>query len=361
MRRRILLIALRDLLIVIALAGIGEGAVRLFYPQAARYIFSSTLTGGHRIVVNSDGLREEEISPAKPAGERWVLCIGNSTTFGAGLAAEDSYPQLLEEMLNASPAAGGRWRVINAGGQGTSVQAQIGFLNRKGLAFQPECVVLGFSPTMISYAGAEKAKDLTSLGPVGTRITADRSFRKFLLGIHTQLYGSYLYVLLDNHIRRRLYRWGVIRDRMDARQGGIFAHAFDVPGVPKEEVEAAYALFRSELARCRALVEERGVPLVVLNVPSRFQISSTRADNNRSYDLSKMRVNPTERVAAFCEELKIPFVDLLPRLRAEREAMLRKEKPWDDLFISLDYAHLNETGMRIAAEELAPAVRKTVR
>ena len=335
----------------------GEVSVRLFYPQAARYIFSPTVTGGYRIVLNSNGLRERELPAAKPAGERWILCIGNSTTFGAGLPTAESYPKQLERLLNASGAEGSLWRVINAGGQGASVSEQIRFLKRKGLKLQPECVILGFSPTMISFAGRSgDPEDIRRSGSVNTRIVVDRAFRRILLNVHSQLYNSYLYVLLDNHVRRRLYRWGVIRDRMDARQGGIFAYAFDVPGASLEETEAAYGTFRSELARCHRLLAKHGIPLLVLGIPSRFEISKSHADNERGYDLSKIRIDSMKRVGTLCAGLGITFINLQPRLAEEREGMLECRQPWDDLYIQLDYAHLNAAGTRIAAEELTRAL-----
>jgi len=358
--RRIRRTILQDLAILLVLVLIGEAGVRILFPQTSQFIFSPALTGRHPIRYNSHGLRDTEFPTARPPGERRILSIGDSTTFGAGLAAEETYPKQLERLLNER--SGERWFVINAGGQGSSVSALLNFLRKTGMAFDPSIVTLGFSATMPSVAGhltdsggtdglsgePEKASSLP--------VTVARAIRSKALDIHVRLHSSYLYVFLDTHIRRRLYRLGAIRDRMDTREGAVFAYAFDVPGVELDEVERAYRIFYDELKAMKRFLDERRIPLIVLGIPSQFRISEHWRDNERGYDLSKIRIEPLDRIATTCAGLGVPFVDLRPRLREERQAMLDGKRQWDDLFIRNDYAHLNTTGTRLAAEELLRAL-----
>ena len=155
---------------------------------------------------------------------------------------------------------------------------------------------------------------------------------------------SYLYIAFDAHVRRQLYRLGVLRDRMDKREGATFAYAFDVPGLPQSEVDRAYALLHADLPRLKRLLDDAGVALVILEIPSRFRISTLAVDNERGYDLSKIRVEPMRRVSAIATELGIPFVDLQPILSQERHAMLAGTRAWNDLYVPLDYVHLNRRG-----------------
>ncbi len=347
---RILRVALLDAVVLAALLAAGEMAVRVFYPQAGRHVFSETITGGHPIRPNSFELRDVEFPRARPAGQRRILCLGDSTTFGAGIAAEETYPKQLERLLNQG---GGpkRWFVINAGGQGSSITGLTEFLKEKGLAFGPETVVLGFSPTMVSVAG----RSSSSPAP---KETLSRRLERAALNLHARLTGCYLYALVDANLRHRLYRAGIIHDRMDHPQGALLAYAFDVPGVQKQEVEQAYRTLEGELSALKRLLDKRGVPLIVLGLPSRFRISESPRDNERGYDLSLIRIEPTERVADLCDRMKIPFVDLRHDLRNLREQMLRGELPWDDLYIPADYAHLNANGMKEAAKELRRATAR---
>lgn len=359
MPRRILLTALGDLAVFLLIAGMGEVSVRLLYPQASRYVFTPAVTGGHPILYNSHGLRDGEFPAGLPAGERRILCLGDSSTFGAGLKAEETYPKQLERILHRSPE-GSHWRVINAGGQGASASELTRFLEEKGLGFEPEIVTLGFSPTMVSVAGRGGTAAETGGVPPGAaqslHMEGWRKLRRALLSVHMRLHSSYLYVLLDANLRQRLYRWGVIRDRMDTREGALFAYAFDVPGVQREEVERAYGTLRAELSRLKQLAQSHGIRLVVLGLPSRFRISGLAADNERGYDLRKIRIEPLARVEGICRELEISFVDLQARLSRERQTMQEGRARWDDLYIFGDYAHLNPAGMGIAAEELAAAL-----
>ena len=344
--KEILKTGLKDLLLLMLLFGAGEAGLRLFYPQAAKHVFTDTISGGHRIVLNPYGLRDVDFPSLRPEGERRVLCIGDSTTFGAGVDADETYPKQLERMLNERQE-NNRWRVINGGGQGASVTGLTEFMREKGLGFGPETVVLAFSPTMISVAGQSE----NSAGPP-VKQTFARWFHGELLAVHTRLNGTYLYPFVDASVRRRLYRWGVLRDRMDHPQGALVAYAFDVPGVEKGEVDQAYSVFERELTELKKTLEENRVRLVVLGIPSRFRVSPQPEDNERGYDLTKIRIEPMERVGAACARLGIRFVDLQPRLAAERAAMKERRRARDELYVETDYAHLNSTGMRTAAEEL---------
>lgn len=349
--RRILRAVLLDAVALAVALAAGEMAVRTFYPQAGRHVFSETLTGGHPIWLNSFGLRDVEFPRARPAGQRRVLCLGDSTTFGAGLAAEETYPKQMERLLNPEGGSN-RWFVINAGGQGSSITGLTEFLKEKGLAFGPEAVVLGFSPTMVSVAGQSQSSP-------APKATPGRRLERAALSLHARLVGSTLYALFDANLRRRLYRMGIIRDRMDHPQGALLAYAFNVPGIQRQEVEQAYRTLEGELSDLKRLLDERGIPLIVLGIPSRFRISESPPDNERGYDLSLIRIEPGERVAGLCGRMKIPFVDLRHILRNLRKRMLQGKLPWDDLYIPTDYAHLNATGMKETAKELQMQLQRS--
>lgn len=91
---------------------------------------------------NSVGLRNvDEVDP-DPAVFR-VLAVGDSFTYGIYVHNHETYPARLEEHLNQR---GGRRRfqVFNAGVPGYTVEDTIAYLRDKGLALEPDLVVLGF-------------------------------------------------------------------------------------------------------------------------------------------------------------------------------------------------------------------------
>ena len=120
-----------NLLVLLGLAAGLEGAARLFLTPDARPLFADTelRTRGRPFVephptrgfalkpgfedalyrIDGDGFREG--LPAAPGAPTWIA-LGESTTFGWGVADGDTYPAHLQALLAAQ---GRQVRVINAG------------------------------------------------------------------------------------------------------------------------------------------------------------------------------------------------------------------------------------------------------
>jgi len=98
--------------------------------------------GCTEIRTNRWGFRDDEFELEKPAGEWRILTIGDSFTFGLGVAQDDTWPQVLEELLQADRE--GPVQVINGGFAWMfepSYYAE--WVPTEGLAFQPDAVVVG--------------------------------------------------------------------------------------------------------------------------------------------------------------------------------------------------------------------------
>ena len=95
------------------------------------------------VSVNSHGLRDDEFSLEKPAGEIRVLALGDSFTFAQGVRFEDLYVQQLERKLRErySPHP---VQVINAGVAGYNTRHELIYLLAEGLRFEPDLVTVGF-------------------------------------------------------------------------------------------------------------------------------------------------------------------------------------------------------------------------
>lgn len=95
------------------------------------------------IRINGLGFRGHEFTEQKSANTIRILAIGDSCTFGtADIADSDTYPFLLETMLNAQDRGIGRYEVINAGVPGyTSRQCLLYFKNEL-LKFGPDAVIV---------------------------------------------------------------------------------------------------------------------------------------------------------------------------------------------------------------------------
>jgi len=100
----------------------------------ARVIFQ-----GVRVTVNSLGLRGPEIGPKAP-NEFRILCLGESTTFGARVHDEETYSAVLSTLLNKNQSAR-KYTVINAGVSAYSSFQSLKYLELRGFEFEPDVVV----------------------------------------------------------------------------------------------------------------------------------------------------------------------------------------------------------------------------
>lgn len=96
-------------------------------------------TAGH---INALGLRGPERTLRKPTGVFRVVCVGGSTTFGAGIVGDEkTWPARLESRLAAArPAA--KIEVLNAGVPGYTTAENLIYLGLRLVDMQPDLVVL---------------------------------------------------------------------------------------------------------------------------------------------------------------------------------------------------------------------------
>ncbi len=99
---------------------------------------------GMQVRTNSLGMRGGEPAIGDPGIHR-IAVLGDSFTFGFGVAEEEAYPAVLERILNGSPAGRHRrYEVVNMGVVGYSTLDEAVVLERKALPLDPRAVVLGY-------------------------------------------------------------------------------------------------------------------------------------------------------------------------------------------------------------------------
>ena len=92
--------------------------------------------------INSLGMRGPERTASKPAGTLRIICVGGSTTFGAGIQGDEkTYPARLEAFLReARPEVA--VEVWNAGVPGYTTAENVVYLSLRLIDFRPDIVVL---------------------------------------------------------------------------------------------------------------------------------------------------------------------------------------------------------------------------
>lgn len=96
--------------------------------------------GDNSVSLNSHGHRDDEVPVEKPAGERRILVLGDSVTFGWGVDQGQDFPARLETLLRQQ--TGTAWQVINAGVNGYNSEQEATYFATDGIRFQPDIVVL---------------------------------------------------------------------------------------------------------------------------------------------------------------------------------------------------------------------------
>ena len=252
--------------------------------------------GQGTVRINRLGLREREIAAAPLPGTFRLLCLGDSVTFGYLVEAEEAWPRRLEEALQG--ALPGPTQTINAGVPGYSPFQELDWLREQGWSYGPDGIVVGFVLndvverylTLAAYGG-----DNTVLG-VDTTVTLNPLHR---LVRRTALHGTV------TRLRRAQARR---REEYSVRR------LFDEPLT--EVVASAWGATERELASLAAEAAGRGVPLLLVLFPFRFQLEE------------RLPARPQERLMAWAQQHRIAALDLTSVFaRLGRSGLLDQDHP----------------------------------
>jgi len=92
------------------------------------------------IRINSYGFRDYEYSPEKPPNTYRIIVLGDSHTFGLGVNLTDTYPKVLERLLNERNDSR-KYEVLNFGNPGANLVEKIELLKQKGILFHPDLII----------------------------------------------------------------------------------------------------------------------------------------------------------------------------------------------------------------------------
>ncbi|MCC6407073.1 MAG: hypothetical protein IT453_07900 [Planctomycetes bacterium] len=238
---------------------------------------SEHFTYRESVRVNALGLRGEEVG-SKAEGERRVLVVGDSTTFGQGVAEDQTLPVWLERELGAPV------RAINGGVRSYDTAQELALLEELAPRVQPDVVVLAwYFNDLEAYDLPALAARLEASGPVVFDFGAPDSF-----------------VARTKWHLKQLAR----RSALVMRLHDVWRELVLEPPTA-DEVELAFARLGRELARMKQLGAELGFGVVVAVVPAARALRESDAADPRS-----------TRVLAIAREQGLPALDLRPAVRA---------------------------------------------
>lgn len=264
--------------------------------------------------IDERGFRGPDREVTGADGEYRIACVGDSCTFGKGVAEEDSWPRQLEGLLRErAPGA----LSFNMGINGAHGRVYLEVLREQIEATRPQVVALGYNINDFP----------NSLRTADEKVFAERGLRRFLpQGLRDAMGRLALY----RFARAAYYDMNLKKDLAASE-----ASAAKAAAVPVDD--AVWERERGYLTEIRDLADAHGAKVVVFLFPYESQVLLDDYDRG-----------PIERLDQECEQLGLPFFDLAEefRARARVDGMVKK------LFIRGDRYHPNAEGYGIVAERL---------
>ncbi len=271
--------------------------------------------------INFDGLRERaEIQHAKPEGQRRIVCIGDSFTFGWGIPVEQGWVRLLEDDLRKDK---GDVRTVNCGAAGTvCVDEYVNGLKRRFHKYSPDVVIMTLCLNdLIPSSGLNF---IHPVQPTGIK----------LIDLCKGAFGR---SPLDLDPARD---W--VQELMDLPQDQAEAGGIAGPNRPYDAMWSQ-GVPQKRMREAKAWCDERQIPFLVVIWPFLQGLGP-----GQYYPWQKLH----DLVASDCADAGIPLLDVLPALKGTKSA---------DLWVTPADPHPNPLAQRLTLPEIAKFVRSHIR
>jgi lysophospholipase L1-like esterase len=258
-------------------------------------------TRPYYLKTNSVGLRNIEELNDDPNVLR-ILAIGDSFTYGFYVHNQEAFPSRLQEVLNERLAPR-RVQVLNAGIPGYTIADELSYLKDKGLALNPDIVIVGFytndvfdlTPDMRQYFAREVV--LAQASPAANAPA----------GLQTWLRDNVALYSLWRNIRYGYVEWQVEQQVANITPTLPDMHRLyeDITFLKPEEHQDLWQEYEATFKEMAALLKERNIPLVLVAFPDLSEMPLER----------NMPDVPQQFLTRLTAETDTPFVNMLPVLR----------------------------------------------
>ncbi len=249
---------------------------------------------------NSAGLRNtDEVNPDESVIR--ILAIGDSFTFGAYVHNHETWTARLESRLNTLLFPDAQVQVLNAGIPGYTIEDEISYLRDKGLALQPDVVILGFYTNDIFDLYPAVRQSLSrDVVLAQTQAAAPNPLRQFMhdnLALYNVLTGWFAEQQLDSAVQQ-------VQQQTENFQQIYLNMTFLTPTQP--EYQAYWDSYESQFHELVTLLQDNNIPLVLIAFPDVSQVVMGDVFTDV----------PQQFLARVTDETNVPYLDLLPVLRA---------------------------------------------
>ncbi|MDD5292630.1 MAG: SGNH/GDSL hydrolase family protein, partial [Candidatus Omnitrophica bacterium] len=273
----------------------------------------------------------------KGKDEKAIICLGDSITFGYGVANNETFPYFLSQALNKGNLRN-KFKVVNLGVVAYNTYQERLYLQRYGINFTPDIIIVGIC---LNDIGGQL------MFPSGI---TDKFFEPFYSGSKSRLYryedmplvckaqilalrNSYLaqYIFLRFEKLAKQMKWFYTPMKGDYAQLSLDYYA----GRMGDELKKRQSIFEEEALLIKEIADKHKAKLLFMLFPNDIQLS--RQD---------LRV-PQEVIGNFCRKNSIYCLDLLPELKK-----YKKEE------ILLDIGHPSPFGNKVVSDLITGFMEK---
>lgn len=335
---------------------VAECALATFRPQN-RSMFAHTRDGlvihpasietylprfGRRVRTNEWGMRDRSHALEKADGTTRILVLGDSFMEALQVEFEESLPSLLESGL--SERTGRAIEVINGGTSGWGTDDEVTYLERYGIRFRPDLVLIAFTlHNDVSDNLALEHHDFRD------GVILERP-RPESVAFEWALIRARDFVADHSHL------YGVYRRLKTLRQSGTDARLLDahVASLIRREPDArttvGWEVTRQLLDRTHQVARDAGAQMAVFLIPLEIQVSAPA----REKFLAAARIRaedveldqPQSVLAQWGARAGVAVIDLTPPFRAREGSAL---------YLEYD-GHWNRDGHALAAGVVAKEI-----
>lgn len=264
--------------------------------------------------VNAQGTRGANFSPQKPSNTVRIVSLGDSRTFGWGLAEAETYSSVLEKHLQEKLGPNRRVEVINCGVNAWSFPQMSVFFRTCALRWNPDVVVLGDANLWTQFS---QDNDPAFVRKFMSRVRLKNFLRRFAL------YHYVVEVQLQDYYQRYKSKFVPV----DPTRDELFQ---------EQQKKDPDAFFRKAIdSLCSTALSNRVQPLLVF-IPTQDSLLGTNA-SVRAVQRAKENVS---------QKYHVPLLDLTADLQPRAR----------ELYLDADPVHLNAAGNEIIGRRMAEVV-----
>jgi lysophospholipase L1-like esterase len=302
----------------VALEGVlrlnGYGNLEIYEPDPALYWKLKpnqdcyTKIDRKPVHINSHGTRGAEFETAKPPNTIRILSLGDSRTYGWGLAEAETYSDLLCRQLQQKIGTDKKVEIINAGVNAWSYPQMLVYFRDTALQYHPDVVILAEANLWTQFSEKNSPEFVKKFM---LRVRLKNFLRRFAI------YHYVIEVKLKDFYERHRTKFIPV----DPKQDALFK---------EQQQKDPDALFRGAIEDLCKLAQKQGIQPVLLSMPTLDELGSTNATANlrAKHEVSRA--------------LNVPLVDLTPDLQPSGK----------DLYLEADPVHLNARGNELVARRL---------